>query len=78
MTILAATTEHLVEFEAGILTIARYSDGHCLTLKATGIAGQFRDCIRTHGAERATATFIRICRNQDWAPLYKPACMPRA
>ncbi|HLP66751.1 MAG TPA: hypothetical protein VK181_04455 [Rhizobium sp.] len=77
MTILAITSAHLVEFEAGILTIARYSDGACVTLQGKGIASQFRDCVHTHGEERATATFLRIAGSQPWMPLYKPHRMPR-
>lgn len=77
MSILAITPAHLVEFEVGILTIARFSDGACITLKGKGIAGEFRDCIRTHGEERATATFLGIAGSQPWVPLYKPHRMPR-
>ena len=77
MTILAKTDEHLVEFECGVLTIARYSDGHCLGLRGKGIAGQFRECLKTHSPKRVVATFIRMCHGQEWQPLYKPARMPR-
>lgn len=77
MTVLAQTESHLVEFEFGVLTIARYSDGHCLMLKGRGIAGHFRDCLKTHSPQRVTETFIRMCRGQEWQPLYKPHRMPR-
>lgn len=77
MTILAKTADHLVEFENGVLTIARYSDGHCVGLTGRGIAGQFRDCLKTHAPERVVETFLRIVRNQMWQPLYKPHMMPR-
>ena len=79
MTTLASTAGHLVEFEARILTIARRTDGHCLATAAPGIAAQFRSCVKSHDAERATATFIRIALSAGatWKPLYKPKCMPR-
>ena len=76
MTILADTPEHLVEFESGLLTIARRTDGHCVALNGRGIAGQFRDCLRTHSPERVVQTFLRIARGQEWQPLYNPARMP--
>lgn len=79
MTILTITQDHLVEFEAGILTIARYSDGHCVALKGKGIAGQFRACLKTHEPVRVVQTFLRIAeRKQAWQPLYKPERMPRS
>jgi hypothetical protein len=75
MTVLASTPEHLVEYEAGILTIARRSDGHCLALRGHGIAAHFRDCLTTHEPARVVAVFIKLCRGQHWRPLYKPRCM---
>jgi len=78
MTILAITADHLVEFEAGFLTIARYSDGYCKGAKAKGIAGQFRDCLKTHTPERTVECFLRMMRKFEWEPLYKPHCMPRS
>lgn len=60
MTILAATADHVVEFDAGFLSISRYSDGHALGLEGRGIAGQFRACLKTHSAERTVECFIRM------------------
>lgn len=79
MTILASTDDHLAEFEAGVLTIARYSDGHCKTMKARGIAGEFRRCLKTHTPERVIATYLRLADQAGckWEPLYKPDYMPR-
>jgi hypothetical protein len=77
VTILAQTSEYLVEYESGMLTIARYSDGHCLAFTGKRVAGEFRDCLRTHPPERVVATYIRIARGATWQPLYKPECMPR-
>ena len=76
MTVLASTTEHLVEYEAGFLSIARRSDGHCKALKGKGIAGQFRACLKTHSPERVTECFLRMARNQEWQPLYKAGRVP--
>lgn len=77
MTVLAETADYLVEYEANILTIARYSDGHCKGLRGKGIAGQFRACLKTHPPERVIQTFLTIARKADWQPLYKPHRMPR-
>ena len=77
MTILAVTSEFLVEYEARILTIARYTDGHCVALAGLGIKGQFKDCLKTHPPEKVVATFLRIAGKQSWQPLYKPGRMPR-
>lgn len=76
MTILAKTDLYLVEYEAGFLSIARYSDGYCKAAKAKGIAGQFRDCLKTHSAERTIEVYLRMMRRFDWEPLYKPERMP--
>ena len=77
MTVLAKTADHLVEFENGMLTIARYSDGHCVGLTGKGIAGQFRDCLKTHTPERVVEVFLKIVPNAMWQPLYHPDKMPR-
>jgi len=74
MTILASTRDHLVEYEAGMLTIARRTDGNCIALQGRGIAGQFRACLKTHSAERTIQTFISL--GATWRPLYKPRCVP--
>lgn len=60
MTILAITPDYLAEYEAGILTIARYSDGQAVALTGKGIAGEFRACLKTHAPERVCATFVRM------------------
>jgi hypothetical protein len=77
VTILAKTQDHLVEFESGMLTIARYTDGHCIGLAGKGIAGQFRECLKTHTPERVIATFLRMDPKATWQPLYCPERMPR-
>lgn len=77
MTTLTKTTDYLVEFEAGMLTISRYSDGHCLAMTGKRIAGDFRDCLKTHSLERCVDTFIRLSPSKTWQPMYKPQYMPR-
>ncbi|WP_419902091.1 hypothetical protein [Kiloniella sp.] len=78
MTILAETQDYLVEYETGLLTIARYSDGHCIGFKGRRVAGEFRDCLKTHSPERVVETFIKAAGpNPKWGPLYKPHKMPR-
>ena len=72
MTVLANTAEHLVEFEDGILTIARRTDGHAIGLQGKNIAKNFLDCLKTHSPERVIQTFIRLNGHQEWQPLYKP------
>lgn len=78
MTILAKTDEYLAEFEAGYLTIARYSDGYCKAWKYSGIAGDFRQCLKVHGAEKTISIYLKIMRKAEWEPLYKPHRMPGA
>lgn len=74
MTVLAQTPEYLVEFESGMFSISRFSDGHAIGLVSKGIAGEFRSCVKSHGAERATATYLRIAEGikAQWRPCYKP------
>lgn len=78
MTILAETKDYLVEFEARLLTISRYSDGHCKGYSGKRVAGEFRDCLKTHTPERVIDLYLKMFRGQDWQPLYKPERMPRA
>jgi hypothetical protein len=75
MTVLAKTTDYLVEYESNMLTIARYSDGHCLALTGRGIAGEFRACLKTHAPDRVIQTFMRMIPDATWRPLYKPERM---
>ncbi len=74
MTILAYTSEYLVEYESGqgggLLTIARHMDGHCKGLTGRGIAGQFRDCLKTHSPAKAVEVFLKMAKSRGWAPLY--------
>lgn len=74
MTVLAKTSEYLVEFESGMLSIARFSDGNAIGLRSKGLSGEFRSCVKTHGAERAIATYLRIAESikAQWRPCYKP------
>jgi hypothetical protein len=76
MTILAITREYLVEFEAGYLTISRYADGHCKAWKKSGIASDFRSCLRSGGADKTVSTYLLLLRCAEWEPLYKPHRMP--
>ena len=78
MTILARTADYLVEFEAGYLSISRYSDGHCKAWKRAGLAGDFRACLETSTRERAVEVYLRLMRKAPWEPLYKPHRMPGA
>jgi len=79
MTILASTDEHLAEFEGGVLTIARRTDGHAVSLRGRGLSQHFRDCLTTHAPQRVVATFLRIAGpNANWRPLYRPSAMPPA
>jgi hypothetical protein len=78
MTILANTPEYLVEFEARVLTISRRSDGMHVALEGRGIAGQFRECLKTHEPNRVVQTFLRITgKPLTWLPpLYRAGRMP--
>lgn len=77
MTVLARTADHLVEFEAGMLTIARREDGHCLAVRQKGIAGDFRADLATYGTERVVQFWLRMLSSHEWKPLYKASAMPR-
>jgi hypothetical protein len=73
---IASTPAHLAEHEAGIITIARRSDGMAVAMTARGHVGPFRDAVRTHGPERAIACYLRLMAAHTWSPLYKPERMP--
>ena len=82
MTVLAETNEYLVEFEQSptpMLTISRYSDGCCKAMTGKGLSSQFKDCLKTHSAEKVTQTFLKLANTvcPDWGPMYKPKKMPR-
>jgi len=78
MTVLAKTADYLAEFESGMLSIARRSDGHCVAMRAPRLSADFRACIKAHGADRTIATYIKIGeRLGGWKPLYKASAMPR-
>jgi len=79
MAVLAMTDDHFVEFDCGIFTISRYTDGHCLAIKAKGVAGDFRHAVKKKGVDHAIVLFtsIAIATGADWEPLYKPHRMPR-
>lgn len=78
MTILARTRDHLVEFEAGFLSIARYTDGHCKAWKKVGISAEFRADCKRFGADRTVETYLQLLRRAEWEPLYQPQRMPGA
>jgi hypothetical protein len=77
MTVLTRTTDYLVEFEDGMLTIARREDGHCLAVRQKGIAGGFRADLAKYGAERVVQFWLRLLSSHEWKPLYKASAMPR-
>jgi len=84
MTVLAVTTDHLVEYEAGSLTIARRIDGNCLSIRKgdggiTSPAGDFRHMCKRVGTYKATDRFLNIATaiGAKWEPLYKASAMPR-
>jgi len=76
MTILAMTDDYLVEYESGILTISRYSDGYCKACKGKRVAGDFRDCLKTHSVEKVIDVYLKMIAKFPWQPLYKPSRMP--
>ena len=71
MTVLANTTDHLVEYEYGMLSIARKIDGKAMCFKGKRVCGNFRDCLKTHSAERTIQTWLLIISGNEWQPLYK-------
>lgn len=77
-TLLASTADHVAEYEGGTLTIIRRADGLGFAMTGKGIAGQFRDCLRTHAPEKVIETFIRMAGpGVQWVgPFYKAGRMP--
>jgi hypothetical protein len=81
MTVLASNDDYLVEYECGLLTIARRTDGHCKSISqrdVRGISGLFKERVRRDGVDKAIASFLRVSTalQYDWSPLYKPHRMP--
>lgn len=76
MTTLAETPYYLVEYDqwAGhrLLGITDKFTGLCKTMTSDRIAGEFRDCLRTHSPERVIQTYLRLAANLPWEPTYKP------
>jgi len=64
---------YAAEIESGYLTIHRWSDQRSVTRRASGIVGDFRSCVRSHGVDRACSTYLRIWKPDpsDWVQLYK-------
>lgn len=77
MTIVLSTPDYVVEHEPRhrLLTIARRADGQCLAFQGRRVAGQFRDCVRTHGSDYTLGRWIAWGRDA-WTPLYKPGRAP--
>lgn len=77
--VLASTASHFVEHgrsgsSGPVLFIVRRTDGHCIAMTAGRRAvGEFRDCLRTHSAERVIACYLRMAESAGckWSPLYK-------
>jgi len=78
MTVLAKTSEYLVEFEGHHLTIARREDGHCLLMSTRRIRGDFLHLQKRLGSELAIEKMIVIATAMGhlWQPLYKARAMP--
>ena len=78
---LAKTADYLVTYEGPLFSILRRSDEKQLVLSSRhGAVGEFRDCVRTHGAERTIETFIRLAEynGQAWGPSgFKPGVIQR-
>lgn len=78
MTILANTKAFLAEFENGVLTITRRSNGLHIAFQGERVAGEFRDCLKTHDADTVCETYGRIWGfGRGWLPcLYKQGRIP--
>ncbi len=74
MTVLANTKHYLVEYDqspVALLSIVHVESGKAVSLTGKRVAGEFRDCLKTHTADRVIETFIKLGGN-DWRPMYKP------
>ena len=77
MTVLAKTETHLAEYTrhaGGLLTIAR-QDGKCIGLSGKKIAGDFRDCLKTHTPQQVIDCYLKMAPKAEWKPLYKEHLM---
>ncbi len=76
MTVLAETENYLVEYDQcgsfRMLTITDKWNGFAKSLFGPRIAGDFRDCLKTHSPEKAIETWLRIANDQSWEKVYKP------
>ena len=79
MTILAQTPYYLAEYDAcggvRMLSIIDRCTGMGKAIYGPRIAGDFKDCIRTHGAERSIKTWLKIMDGQPWLQFYKPGVL---
>ncbi|MTH96565.1 hypothetical protein [Roseibium sp. RKSG952] len=80
MTFLANTNKFVVEFEQRPkphMTITRKSDGLSIMIKAKGLAGMFRDCLKTRSPDKVTETFIRMLYpTPTWKRFHKEGVIP--
>lgn len=75
MGVIANTANYHVEFDAGYLWITRKADLMTITVqqKGKGVAGHFRDCMRTHSVDKAAEVFGRLSEHAGnrWERIYK-------
>lgn len=66
MTILARTDDYCAEYESGLLTIVRRTDGAFKAFSGRRVAGEFRDCLKTHTPERVFEVWIKMFPQDGW------------
>lgn len=73
MTALIDTAKWLVEFESRCLFVTDRESGLSATLTGKGIAGDVRDCLKTHTPDKVGACYARIANSLkcDWQRHYK-------
>lgn len=67
------TTNWLVEFESGCLFVTDRATGLSATMTGPGIAGDVRDCLKTHTPDDVAACYARIANGIGcaWEAHYK-------
>ncbi len=68
MTPLATNATHVAEYEARMLTLTDAATGRAWVFTGAVWGRDFKACLKTHGADRAITTYLRL------APQHAVAC----
>lgn len=72
MTVIADNENYLVEYEAKMMSITSRETGLTISFTGARIAGDFRDCLKTHPIDRVVQTYVRMASKfAKWERMYK-------